>query len=98
MSKRTYPKENNEIERLEQMIRELKSENRHLHKELKKSNKKYKPEYVLMDEDSLSSSPLTPVKPKCTHCSRGEITQTDLGVRILEHCTVCDKRRTLKKK
>ena len=82
-----------EIERLEQEIKTLRSENRHLKKELKQSNKRYKPEH---DQDELILEEHSPKKEMCNECGKGEIITTDLGVRKLIHCTVCKYRRALK--
>lgn len=93
MSKRK--KEDGEnLEKLEQEMRKLKSENRHLHKQLKRSNKKYKPEHNkddLLEEEHLEKNPL------CEQCGKGNIKSTDLGIRKLISCTVCTFRKTMKK-
>jgi hypothetical protein len=86
--------ENEEVEKLEQEVRKLKSENRHLHKQLKKSNKKYKPQHNSSDlvEEEYESK-----IEACKECGKGNIKTTDLGVRKLMTCTVCTFRKTLKK-
>ncbi len=71
----------------------LKSENRQLLKELKKSNKQYKPEHV---QSELIEEEHSPKKEKCDQCGKGEIVTTDLGVRKLIHCTICKYRKALK--
>jgi predicted nucleic acid-binding Zn-ribbon protein len=82
------------LEQLEQEVRKLKSENRHLHKELKRSNKKYKPHH---DKEELLEEEHREKNPLCEQCGKGNIKSTDLGVRKLVSCTVCTFRKTLKK-
>jgi hypothetical protein len=81
------------MEQLEQEIKLLKSENRQLKKELKRSNKRYKPEH---DQEDLLVEEHSPKKEHCTECGKGEIIITDLGVRKLIHCTVCKYRKAIK--
>ncbi len=95
MAKRKRLDEN---ERLEQEMKKLKSENRHLHKELKKSSKKYKPQFskeALMEEDNL----LNPNNNLCNICMKGTIRELDLGPRKLLSCSngCKDARKVLKK-
>jgi hypothetical protein len=86
--------EMDEVEKLELQLRKLKSENRHLQKELKKSNKKYKPQH---DKEDLLEEEHEEKNPPCTECGKGNIKVTDLGVRKLLSCTVCTFRKALKK-
>jgi predicted nuclease with TOPRIM domain len=82
-----------EVEKLEQEINRLKSENRHLHKELKRSNKKYKPEHEqedLIKEDHKEKLNI------CDNCGKGKLAIVELGPRKLVSCTVCEYRKTLK--
>jgi len=86
-------KELDEIEKLELEVRKLKCENRHLQKQLKKGNKKYKPEHnkeELLEEEHSEKS------PSCPECGKGKIITTDLGPRKLTHCNVCTYRKTIK--
>jgi hypothetical protein len=82
-----------DVEKLEIEVRKLKSENRHLQKRLKKSNKKYKPEH---DREKLIEEDHAPKRLVCQQCGKGEIVSTELGPRKLVRCTVCDYRKTLK--
>lgn len=82
-----------DVEKLEIELRKLKSENRHLQKQLKKSNKKYKPEH---DREKLIEEDHSPKKTICQECGKGEIVTTELGPRKLVRCTVCEYRKTLK--
>jgi len=82
-----------EVEKLEQEIKRLKSENRHLHKELKRSNKKYQPEHEqedLIKEDHKEKLNI------CDNCGKGKLAIVELGPRKLISCTVCEYRKTLK--
>lgn len=82
-----------EVEQLELEVRKLKSENRHLQKELKKNNKKYKPQH---DKEQLIEEDHDQKTPSCTECGKGKIVTTDLGPRKLIHCNVCTFRKTVK--
>jgi FtsZ-binding cell division protein ZapB len=82
-----------EVEQLQLEVRKLKSENRHLQKELKKNNKKYKPQH---NKNDLLEEDHSPKKMICDECGKGEIVVTELGPRKLIHCTVCQFRKTLK--
>jgi FtsZ-binding cell division protein ZapB len=81
-----------EVEQLQIEVRKLKSENRHLQKELKKNNKKYKPQHDKIDliEEEHND------KHICNECGKGRIITTELGPRKLVTCTVCEYRKTLK--
>lgn len=92
MSKRKN-EQNDDIERLEQEIKRLKSENRHLHKELKRSNKKYKPEH---DQEELIKEDHKHKPDICEQCGKGKLAIVELGPRKLISCDVCDYRKTLK--
>jgi hypothetical protein len=87
-------KENtDEIEQLEQEIKMLKCENRHLKKELKRSNKRYKPDHTqedLIEEDHETKHGI------CEQCGKGKLAVVELGPRKLISCSVCDYRKTLK--
>lgn len=90
-------RKNKDLDEVEQMaleIRKLKSENRHLQKELKKNNKKYKPQH---DKEILIEEEHSDKNPPCSECGKGNIKVTDLGVRKLISCSVCTFRKTLKK-
>jgi hypothetical protein len=82
-----------EVEHLEQEIKRLKSENRHLHKELKRSNKKYNPEHT---QEELMIEEHKEKEPVCENCGKGKLAIVELGPRKLISCTVCEYRKTLK--
>ena len=82
------------VEKLEKEIKELKSINRGLQKQLKKEQKKYKPEHT--DEELFKEEIAKTKKVKCAECGRGEVQETKLGPRILIACTVCSYRKSLK--
>lgn len=92
MSRKKAPLD--EVEQLELEVRKLKSENRHLQKELKKNNKKYKPQH---DKEDLIEEEHKEKNPPCSECGKGNIKTTDLGIRKLISCTVCTFRKTLRK-
>ena len=87
-------KERNETEYLRSVIRQLKSENRNLKKQLAHAGKHSKKVEALLDivsdpEDSFSYS--TPehnedATPKCPKC-RSSIKAVDMGVRTFYYCT-----------
>ena len=88
-------KNEDEIDRLEEQIRELKSINRSLMKRLKKVDRHYKDVINEREEDSDTEKERT--KRTCSHCERGELTEVNLLGRVFERCTVCDWRSKTKK-
>lgn len=98
---RKKPKD--DIERLEQQIRELKSVNRSLLKRLKKLDRNYKEmsdesERSVEDGHKEKAKEKERAKRPCTHCERGFITEVNIVGRIFFKCTVCDWRSGAKKK
>lgn len=97
--KRQVEDESLTIERLEKEIKELKSVNKSLLRQLKKESRKYKPEF---EEDDNSSSAVVKedetnkLRKICTECGRGKIIETPLGSRTLIGCTICSYRKTVK--
>lgn len=85
-------KPKDEVEVLEQKIRELKSINRNLMKRLKKVDRNFK-EVIddSVEEDSVAQKE-DPNKRTCPHCSRGEIAEISILGRVFLKCTVCDWR------
>jgi len=88
-------KDDSEIDRLEQQVRELKSINRSLMKRLRKVDRHYKEVINEPEEDRGPQEERG--KRTCLHCSRGEITEVNLLGRVFERCTVCDWRSKTKK-
>lgn len=82
-----------EVDQLQLEVRKLKSENRHLQKELKKNNKKYKPQH---DKNDLIEEEHSSKVQACNECGKGKIVVTELGPRKLVSCTVCEYRKTIK--
>lgn len=87
-------KDDSEIDRLEQQVRELKSINRSLMKRLKKVDRHYKD---VINEPAEPEQEKEGTKRTCPNCERGEITEVDLLGRIFERCSVCDWRSKTKK-
>ena len=88
-------KDDSEIDRLEQQIRELKSINRSLMKRLRKVDRHYKEIINEPEEDNTIEDKAT--KRSCPQCTRGEIAEVNLLGRIFERCSVCDWRSKTKK-
>jgi zona occludens toxin (predicted ATPase) len=94
-------KSKDEVEELEQQIRELKSINRALLRRLKKVDRNYK---EIFDEKDIENEHRKKAKEEerakraCTHCERGELTEIDILGRIFTRCTVCDWKSGAKKK
>lgn len=87
-------KTEDEVTRLEEQIRELKSVNRSLMKRLKKVDRHYKDVINERDEETPEKEG---TKRTCPHCERGDVTEVDLLGRVFERCTVCDWRSKTKK-
>ena len=88
-------KDDSEIDRLEQQVRELKSINRNLMRRLKKVDRHYKEVINEPEEDKPAQEERT--KRSCPECTRGEITEVNLLGRVFERCSVCDWRSKTKK-
>lgn len=94
-------KEKSELEHLRSENRMLKSEIRNLKKQVGRANKKDRreaylekelKEYIIKEEQEQYE-----VKGKsCPKC-KGILETVDLGVRILEKCSTCGHRMTIKK-
>lgn len=75
-----------DLEKYEQEIKELKSIIRHLQKELKKSNKSHKVQYIEDEPEQKNHK-------TCPECFRGQLKEVVLGsVRMFIKCTDCDYR------
>lgn len=93
-------KPKDEVEELEQQIRDLKSVNRALMRRLKKVDRNYKD---VIDEKDFENEYRKKAKEErakrsCSHCERGEITEVNILGRVFGRCTVCDWRSGAKKK
>lgn len=79
-------RDKNEIEWYRGQIRELESENRRLKRQLREAQKSF--EYVLEDDK-------TETKPaKCPECGKGNLQITDLKIKLLITCDLCNYRKT----
>ena len=86
MSKR----KDDEVDRLEQKIRELKSENRSLQKRLKKLNKGY---YKLRDQDKIEEDDIPIEVKRCWDCNgEGEYRLIEIHRRRWRQCQNCGKK------
>jgi hypothetical protein len=86
-------KQLNDVEILEKENKELKSINKSLKRQMKQENKKYRPEFSkkqLEEEDYKERENI------CPECGKGRIIETELGPKILVHCTLCKYRKGLK--
>jgi len=92
-------RDRSDVDRLRDVIRTLKSENRNLKKQLGKTNKKvkaYEEHIDLSVESEIVEDQSMPDSPGCPEC--GEPVQSvSLGVKILITCTSCKYRKTVKK-
>jgi hypothetical protein len=96
-------KPKDEVEELEQQIRELKSVNRALMRRLKKVDRNYKDAFNESDKDveneyRRKAKEEERAKRACSHCERGELTEINILGRVFARCTVCDWRSGAKKK
>lgn len=94
----TKVKERSELEYLRAQNKALRSENRHLKKELGRADKKVKNYEVHMDSEIEIEAPIAMKEqsPGCEKCG-GALAQVDLGVKVLKTCYDCGNRKTLKK-
>lgn len=94
-------KDRNEVEHLRGIIRELKSENRNLRKQIGRSNKKV----LQLEEHASDLEDLEPphqeeevvAKVSCPKC-RGNLKTVDLGTRTLVNCEDCKYRKSSPKR
>lgn len=88
-------REEDKVESLEIQVRELKSENRQLHKRLKKLSRGY---YKYLEED-VHEEP-EPIKKEekriCFDCTRGEMVLHIILNRRFRECNVCGRRTKTK--
>ena len=98
----TKPKTKSEVEYLRGIVRELRSENKHLKKMVSRGNKELSRLETQVteseDEDDQDTS-ITVHDPKtaCPVCGKGEMIKTDIGVKWLFTYSDCKHRRTEKK-
>lgn len=87
-------KQDDEVERLQKEIRELKATNRSMLKRLKKVDREYAEEFEKLkqeraQEEDYNSRPADrPVN--CVHCGKGTIITIDLLGRKFQKCSTCD--------
>lgn len=86
-------KQLNDVELLEKENKELKSINKSLKRQMKAENKKYRPEF---DKKQLEAEDYEAKENLCPECGRGRIVETELGPKVLVHCTICKYRKGLK--
>jgi hypothetical protein len=90
-----FEREKDRIDELEKQVRELKSINRSLLKQLKKlTRSKHEFENILTEEDEIKLEPVE----KCTECGKGNIITVDIVGRVFQRCDVCDWRSRSRKK
>lgn len=89
MSKKQKP---DEVTKLEKEVKELKSINRSLMRQLKKSNREHIPEQT--KEEILTEE--YEQKHNCEQCGKGQKIITKLGPRVLVTCSLCDFRKAKK--
>lgn len=86
-----------DIEILQEEIKNLKSINRHLERELKKQNKAPESKGSKKRQDALMQEELDERIPKCPQCGKGNITTTNLGPRVIKGCNLgCGFREVTK--
>jgi hypothetical protein len=98
MSKRKN-KEEDEVEKLEKEIRELKSLNRSLLRRLRKIDKGFN-EYVKEANHEEEEEPRTPPERRslCSSCGRSELTNITVAGRCFKRCELCGWRSKTEKK
>jgi hypothetical protein len=85
-----------EVQRLEQTVRDQKAIIRSLQKRLKKLNRGYKRERDTDKKPKEKEEPELPAKKLCPDCGKGEeIERIVLNKRWLE-CSICDRRTKTK--
>lgn len=104
MSKRKNQSEEDEVEKLEKEIRELKSINRSLLRRLRKIDKGFneyvkETEYAKEEEEPPTTRNNTSSKrPTCGSCGRPELTEVTIAGRFFKRCEVCGWRSKAEKK
>lgn len=88
-------RDRDEVEVLQEKIRELKSINRSLHKQLKKINKGYR-KIREQEDDESETIILVPDVKICYQCERGVMEKVIIHNRYFRKCTVCDNRTKAK--
>lgn len=91
-------REQDEITRLEREIRELKSINRSLMKQLKKLAKGIHKEEIEEALDSLETKKEeveVNKHKKCPNCARSSLIETDINGRIFQNCPICEYKSGL---
>lgn len=89
MSKKQKP---DEVTKLEKEVKELKSINRSLMRQLKKQNREYQPE---QDKEEIIAEDYKK-QNNCEQCGKGDKITTKLGPRVLITCSLCDFRKAKK--
>lgn len=87
---KAFRKKDDEVGKLEQLVRELKSKNRNLVKKLKRLNKGYH-KYKDVDEFEEEEQPRKK-KEICKECGTGEIEIIDVVGRMFRKCKLCEHR------
>lgn len=100
MSKRKKFTEDDEIERLREEIRELKSVNRSLLKRLKKIDRNYEERLEEEREKDFKETfekKETKKESLCPKCAKGQLkVNSDIPGRIITSCETCEYRETKK--
>lgn len=85
--------EDDEVERLQKEVRELKSLNRSLMKRLKKIDREYAEEIEKANSERAQSEDVPSVQTRrslCGHCGKGNIVTVDIVGRKFQKCDTCD--------
>lgn len=90
-----YQREEDYIESLEQKLRDLKSENRYLNKQLKKVTRGYR-KYLNEEPVEEIKKPSKDDPKDCWECSRGKLIVKVVLDRRFRECDVCGKRTKTK--
>lgn len=104
MSKRKNQSDEDEIDKLEKEIRELKSINRSLLRRLRKIDKGFneyvkETEYVKEEEEPVRPKNTgTSRRPICGSCGRSELTEIAIAGRFFKRCDFCGWRSKAEKK
>ena len=73
-----------DLEKLQQENKELREINKSLSRQLKKESKKYKPEH---SSSKLVEQDFDDKDNYCPDCGKGKVIHTNIGPRVLEHCS-----------
>jgi hypothetical protein len=87
-----YQREEKELERLERHVRELKKENKSLHKRLKQLSRGYYKFLSKDTEEEAIEEAKQEAKKICWQCSVGEYKLIFIGNRRFRMCQHCGKR------